>query len=157
MNAPVHSLKEQFRTRWGRLRIGLVGVYTAWLILSIAPLLSLSAADDRLGMAVVITRGAEGSVYINLLNEGPGDCTHAELDGDGRFFTELGTVPVGSRIDLQVSDLINREQIPRPAGLFSWERGAEEPFPGSGADMLYVPARITTRCDQGEVAQQVSL
>lgn len=157
MNALIQSLKEQSRTRWGRLRLGLGGVYTLWLIASVVPLVSLGTTGNLLGAAVVITRGAEGSVYINLRNEGPRDWTHAELDVDGRFVTNLGTVSVGSRLDMQLSDLTNREQIPRPPGLFTWERGASQPFPSPNGDMRYVPTRITVTCDQGEVAQPVSL
>jgi xanthine/CO dehydrogenase XdhC/CoxF family maturation factor len=157
MSAFIQSLRDQTKTRFGRMRLGLATTYLVALIASAMPLVSLGTTGNLLGAAVVLTQGGEGSVYINLRNEGPRAWTHAELDVDGRFVLSLGNVAAGSRLDLQVSELTNREQIPRPPGLFSWERGASQPFPGSLANMRYVPTRITVSCDEGEVAQPVSL
>jgi hypothetical protein len=151
------GILDQWKQRYGRLRLIVTALYMVLMALSLVPLISLGATGNILGASVVVTQGSEGSIYLSIRNDGPNDWTGTEIDVDGRYVLQLGDVPSGMVKDLRAEDLISREQIPRPAGLFGWERGARNAFPAPRADLRYQPRSVTIQCAEGTVTQPVGL
>lgn len=157
MNGLIKSILDQWKHRYGRFRLMVVTTYLVLMALSLVPLISLGATGNILGAAVVMTQGSEGSIYLSIRNDGPNDWTNTEIDVDGRYVLHLGDVPSGTVKDVRAVELISREQIPRPGGLFGWERGARNAFPAPRADLRYQPRSVTIQCAEGTVTQPVGL
>lgn len=106
--------------------------------------------DNALGATAQVAATDDGTTYLTVRNDADFPWSQVRLEVDGRYFYRLPSVPAGGQIDARVSDFINAYTLPRPTGLFYWERVAERPDP-ERAPVHHMPRRLVIEAEQATI------
>jgi hypothetical protein len=143
---------------WGRARLIAVGVWALMTFVCTSIGIWHIGRLNALGAHFAASRGGEGSVYLTIRNSSTERWTDVLLDADGLYYARTGEVEVGREWDIRVGQLVNRNQIPRPGGLFAWEsRHQARPFPSAFAPPDHVPRLLTLQTSTATVVHRLQL
>lgn len=135
---------------YARARRGVIVGYAVWCVLSVIWAFSAGLGGGRgLGAAVTLGNTAEGSIILNLRNDGRTDWTDVKVTVDGRFFVRVPTFEARTQQHPQMRELRNAYALPRPLDLFFWEStGAAQP-PSDTAPATHRPGQVVIECAEG--------
>lgn len=139
------------------LRVRAALIYLAGCLLSV--LWALSGEwfmENELGADVRLGSTSEQSVYVTLRNEANFAWNDVRVSADGQYFYRIGSLAPDAQIDARISDFEYVYRLPRPTGLFYWERVGES-REAERAPATYAPAEIVIETREGRVEVPVSL
>ena len=133
------------------LRTRAAALYALGCLLSVLWAVSADLfMDNALGATARVDATEEGTTYLTVRNDADFPWQNVRLEVDGRYFYRLPSVPSGGQIDARLSDFLNAYALPRPTGMFYWERVAERPDRTRAAEN-HTPRRLVIAAEQATV------
>lgn len=134
-----------------KLRIRATVAYAIGCLLSVVWGMSADFfLDNELGASASLQATADGNTFLLVANEADFAWQDVRLEVDDRWFYRLPSVPPGGQVDARLADFLNEYTLPRPRGMFYWERvGAPIDPDRAPADLR--PNRVVIASRQGEV------
>jgi hypothetical protein len=136
-------------SRWGRW--ALLG-YAVASLLSVAWGLSGRTTPDN-ALAARATWDASEFPALVVTNLSNTDWTSVRAELDGRYYIEIPRVPRGQSVAVSASDFRDGYVLPRPDGMFGYERAmARAPVPDRAVAPDYTPTEVRLVAEQGSAA-----
>ena len=132
-----------------------VGVYAVLAIVSIIWAVS-GATSNPIGARISAGVAAEGSTFVGLRNQSGAEWTNVIVIADGYYWT-TDLIDHRESVAPRLADFASTSFVPRPFGMYAWERvGTLEPTP-QFASSDHRPADVAVFCDQGSHSRAVSV
>lgn len=138
-------------------RLRIVGLATYGLIAVSSLVWGLSGAVQGNALGAFVTAGVStnGTGFVSVTNDGGRTWPQARIQVDGRWYLPTEDVVPGRQVYAIADRISDSWALPRPTGLFDWERTAAREAPGASPGENWRPSVVRVQVGGVVVEEEV--